>query len=307
MRTNLLWLILLLAPLSLSIISCDNNDDDDVTIDVMAELRADARFSTLVSALDQTNLDAVVSSLDGMTIFAPTNDAFTALGVDLSTLSDQELSDILLYHVLAARVESSDLASGQTYASTALAGPDSDDPGVSILIEVDSGVRINNTADVIEADIDADNGVIHAIDAVLLPLDVVGQAMANENFSELVGALGAASGNLVDVLQGDGPFTVFAPVNTAFEEIADVASGLTADQLAAVLTYHVVAGANILSNDLSDGQVVNTVNTATFTVNIGSSVTITDEQGGEATVILTDVQGTNGAIHVIDKVLLPQL
>ena len=96
-------------------------------------------------------------------------------------------------------------------------------------------------------------------------------------------------------------------VNTAFEEIADVAAGLTPDQLAAVLTYHVVGGANVLSTDLTDGQVVTTVNTGTFTVNIGSTVTITDEQGGEATVILTDVQATNGVIHVLDKVILPQL
>ena len=211
MRTNLLWLFLLLAPLSLTITSCDNDDDDDVTIDVMDELRDDSRFTTLVSALERTGLDATVSSLNAVTVFAPTNSAFTALGVDLTSLTDQELADILLYHVLTARVESSDLASGQSYASTAFAGPASSERGVSILIEVDNGVRINNAADVVEADISGDNGVIHAIDAVLLPLDVVGQALANDNFTELVGALGAASGNLVDVLQGDGPFTVFAP------------------------------------------------------------------------------------------------
>ena len=157
------------------------------------------------------------------------------------------------------------------------------------------------------ADIIGSNGVIHVVDAVIMPLDIVGHAVANSNFSELVGALGAASGDLVAILSGDGPFTVFAPVNSAFEAISDVVAGLDADQLAAVLTYHVVGGANVRSTQLTDGQQVNTVNGSSFTINLGAGATITDTQGNTVDIILTDVQATNGVIHVLDAVILPQL
>ncbi len=127
--------------------------------------------------------------------------------------------------------------------------------------------------------------------------------MNNSNFTSLVGALSAASGDLVNVLKGDGPFTVFAPVNAAFDEIADVAAQLSEDELAEVLKYHVVSG-NVLSSDLTNGMVVTTL-AGTFTVNIsGSNVTLTDESGATVNVIATNVQGTNGVVHVIDKVLL---
>ena len=133
---------------------------------------------------------------------------------------------------------------------------------------------------------------------------MVGHAAANGNFTELVGALGAASGDLVTVLQGTGPFTVFAPLNSAFEAISDVVATLSTDDLAGILTYHVVSG-NINSSVLSAGEVT-TVNTATFTVNIdGSDVSITDANGGVSNVVLTNVQATNGIIHAIDTVILP--
>ncbi|MCC6726219.1 MAG: fasciclin domain-containing protein, partial [Saprospiraceae bacterium] len=104
---------------------------------------------------------------------------------------------------------------------------------------------------------------------------------------------------------GDGPFTVFAPLNSAFDEISAVAATLNADQLAKVLTYHVVAG-NVVAGDLTDGMSVKTVNGENFTVTIsGSNVTITDAGGNVAKVVLTDVQATNGVIHVLDKVILP--
>ena len=119
--------------------------------------------------------------------------------------------------------------------------------------------------------------------------------------------MSTAPGDLVKVLSGEGPFTVFAPVNEAFEAIAEVAAGLTPDQLAAVLTYHVAGGANVRSEDLSNGQKVTTVNGASFEVGIGDKVTITDAQGNVTNVIMTDVQATNGVIHVIDKVILPKL
>ena len=307
MTNGIKWLMLLALPLMFTFVACDDDDDPQPEPSVADVASNDSRFSTLVGALDQAGLVDFVSTADGITVFAPTNDAFDALGIDLSTLTDQQLTDILTYHVIAAEIPSTDIGVGQTYAASALAGTSSA-YGVSQLIDNSNGtITINNTADVIIADVEARNGVIHAIDNVLLPPDIVDHAIANESFTALVGALGAASGDLVNVLKGEGPFTVFAPVNSAFEAIADVTATLSADQLASVLTYHVVPGA-IHASDLSNGQVVTTVNGDTFTVNInGSTVTLTDMTGAEATVVLTDVEGTNGVIHVLDKVILPQL
>lgn len=303
-----LFAFLFVSILSSTFIACA--DDDTVNPQpepqTIAQIAAgDDQFSTLVSALQRVNLVSVLDGAGNFTVFAPTNAAFTASGIDLNALSDEALTEVLLYHVLGAEVTSSAISDGQTYATTAAeTGPNGTQ--LSILIEKSGGnVKLNNVANVTTADIDATNGVIHVVDAVILPLDVVGHAVANSNFSELVGALGAASGDLVSVLSGNGPFTVFAPLNSAFDEIAAVTATLDADQLSKVLTYHVAAG-NVVSSALSDGMMVTSVNSETFTVNIGAGgVTLTDARGNVSTVVLTDVQGTNGVIHVLNKVILP--
>ncbi|MFK8009786.1 MAG: fasciclin domain-containing protein, partial [Saprospiraceae bacterium] len=202
---------------------------------------------------------------------------------------------------------SGDLAEGQTYASTASTyGPAGTQ--LSILIEKNSAgnVVINGTTNVSTADVDATNGVIHIVDEVLMPLDIVGHASVNSNFTSLVGALAAADGDLVNVLKGDGPFTVFAPLNSAFAAIQSTVDDLTTEQLSKVLTYHVASGNN-RSDTLSDGMEVPTVNTPEkFTVNIsGGVVTLTDANGDTSKVLLTDVQAKNGVIHVLESVIIP--
>ncbi len=300
---SMLFALLFTMPL----FSCSDDDNDTTPPQEQSivEIAAgDAQFSILVSALDRVGL---VSELEGdgpFTVFAPTDAAFQASGIDLNSLTDAQLREVLLYHVLGGEVKSTDLQDGQTYATTAATtGPGN--AQLSILIEKSNGVKINNVANVTTADVDATNGVIHIVDQVILPLDIVGHAAANTNFTSLVASLGAASGDLVNVLSGDGPFTVFAPLNGAFEDISDVTANLDADQLAKVLTYHVVSG-NVRSTALSDGMTVGTVNGESFTVNTGgANVTLTDSNGGVVNVVLTDVQGTNGVIHVLTEVLIP--
>jgi len=314
---NSIFKLLILAFLSISIVSCgdddgivlfpdgDNNDEETNTIvDIAA---GDDQFSTLVSALQRTNLVETLQGDGPFTVFAPTNDAFDALGVDLMTISDDDLTEILLYHVLPSVALTENLAQGQSYLSTAAeTGPD--DNALSLLVEISGGrITVNNSSNVTTADVDADNGVIHIIDSVLTPLDVVGHAQANSSFSSLVTALTGASGELVSVLRGDGPFTVFAPVNSGFDAIADVTATLSPDQLGSVLTYHVISGANVLSSDLSDNMVVSTVNGQEFTVLIGDNVQIQDAGGNLSDVIITDVQATNGVVHAISNVLIPTL
>lgn len=303
------WTLLLAIPFLF--VACGDDDEDPTPMpepmSIVEIATGDAQFSTLVAALQQADLVSVLEGTGPFTVFAPTNAAFTAAGIDLNTISDEALKEVLLYHVLGgAKINSGDLAEGQTYASTASTyGPDATQ--LSVLIEKSSnGVVLNGTTNVSTADVDATNGVIHIVDEVLMPLDIVGHASANSNFTSLVGALAAADGDLVNVLQGDGPFTVFAPLNSAFAAIQSTVDGLSAEQLAKVLTYHVASG-NVRSDVLTDGMEVSTVNSAEkFTVNIsGGVVTLTDSNGDTSTVLLTDVQAKNGVIHVLESVIIP--
>ena len=215
---NLLGLFLITF-VAISFVAC--SDDDDVTptpepqsiVEIASD---DAQFSTLVAALSRVNLVSTLEGAGPFTVFAPTNAAFEALGVDLSTISDEALTEILLYHVLGAEVMAGDIEDGQTYVTTAASTAPNNNQ-LSMLIEKANGVvTINNAATVTTADVDATNGVIHIVDAVIMPLDVVGHAVANSNFSSLVGALGSATGDLVTVLSGDGPFTVFCSSKQCF-------------------------------------------------------------------------------------------
>lgn len=139
--------------------------------------------------------------------------------------------------------------------------------------------------------------------------DIVALATGNENLSTLVTAVQAAG--LVETLQGEGPFTVFAPTNDAFTALpAGTLDTLlqpeNKEQLSAILTYHVVAG-EVKSSDLKDGQVVTTVQGGTLTVNIADGkVILTDAKGNKVNVVTADVDASNGVVHVIDGVVLPQ-
>ncbi len=298
------WILIFALPLFL--MACGDDDDAEPEPQSIVEIAAaDGQFSTLVAALTRVDLVSVLEGDGPFTVFAPTNAAFTASGVNLDNLSDEALTEVLLYHVLGAKVNAADIADGQTYVTTAATtGPG--DNQLSVLIEKENGnVSLNGAVNVTSADVEATNGVIHIVDDVILPLDVVGHASANSNFTSLVSTLGAASGDLVPTLQGAGPFTVFAPLNSAFDAISTTTATLDADQLSKVLLYHVVSG-NVRSTDLSDGMMVTSLNSdVTFTVNIDGSVTLTDISGNTSTVVLTDVQATNGVIHVLDAVIIP--
>ena len=304
-KLNLLFLALF-AVSTLTFISCSEDDDGPETTDLtIAEIVADDdRFSTLLTALERVDLDGVLNQDGPYTVFAPTNDAFA--GVDISSLSDAQLTNILLYHVLGANVASTDLIEGQTYTTTASTGGFGGNSPTALIERSGSNVTINGSISVIEADIESKNGVIHVIDGVMTPMSVVDIVTSNNQFTQLTDALVAAPGDLPGALSGAGPFTVFAPVNAAFQAISGTVAGLTPDQLASVLTYHVVAG-NARSNTLSDGDTPTTLQMEDVTVNIsGSNVTITDANGNVAEVEVADIQGTNGVVHMINMVLIPE-
>ena len=258
--------------------------------------------NTLEAAVIAAELDGPLSGEGPFTVFAPTDDAFAALpdGVVEALLMDPtgDLADILTYHVLAANVGSADLTDGQV--ATTLFGDD-----VTVTINAD-GIFIND-AQVIVADLVADNGVVHVIDAVLLPspavpATVVDIIVESDHHNTLEAAVIAAE--LAGPLSGEGPFTVFAPTDAAFDALPDgMLEMLLMDptgDLADILTYHVLA-ADVRAADLSDGQVATTL--------LGEDITVTINTDGifinDAEVIVANILAENGVVHVIDAVLTP--
>jgi transforming growth factor-beta-induced protein len=305
MKTNkmLIFSGLLLAMLSIGLTSCAKDDEAVVSPSIVEIATSNADFSILAQALVKADLVNTINASENLTVFAPTNAAFNALfsqlGVSgLSELPAATLKPILLYHVLGGKVTSGQITPGYAYTLS----PGKGNKTLVIKIDTQSGVTINKTTSVTQADIMASNGVIHVIDKVLLPVSIVDIALNDATFSTLVAALVKAE--LVETLKGDGPFTVFAPTNDAFTALFTTlgVSGiadLTKEQLVPILLYHVVSG-NVLSTSLSSGNVA-TLNPKPIVISVGSGVTINTN----ASVVAADVQGNNGVIHVINKVLVP--
>ncbi|WP_421919351.1 fasciclin domain-containing protein [Marinifilum sp.] len=291
-------------------VSCEDDDDmpDEMPMEknIVETVVGNNNFSILATALTKAELITALNGDEPLTVFGPTNEAFEQLFDDLEIsgiddLSAEVLSPILLYHVLGFQAKSSDLSDG--YVET-LSKFKQSDFGINLLIDLDSGVELNGSADVTTADVMTTNGVIHIIDEVLLPPDVVDIAIDNGNFSHLVKAVIKA--DLVDALKAEGPFTIFAPTDAAFEALFDELeiSGiddLTAEDLTPILTHHVVSG-NVRAADVITGSVPTLNTEADIEIDAGESGVILN---GLSKVILTDVQGFNGVVHVIDKVLIP--
>jgi uncharacterized surface protein with fasciclin (FAS1) repeats len=290
----------------------DEMDKMDQTIVDIAV--SDENFSTLVTALEAAGLVEALQAEGPFTVFAPTNEAFAALpeGALDGLLADTEaLSSVLLYHVVSGAVKADEVVSldGQEVATLS---------GEAVKVMIDGESVMINEAKVIVTDIEASNGVIHVIDAVLLPpaeemsddeMDKMDQtivdiAVSDENFSTLVTALDAAG--LVEALQAEGPFTVFAPTNEAFDALPEGAlEALVADPeaLTDVLLYHVAEGKAMAADVVElDGQKVETLLGQYLDVMIDGDAVMLDN----AQVVITDIEASNGVIHVIDSVLLPE-
>jgi transforming growth factor-beta-induced protein len=267
----------------------------------------DSRFTTLVAAVQAAGLVDTLNSDGPFTVFAPTDDAFAALpeGTVESLLEDPEgaLTQILLYHVVAAAVPAADVVELDSAVTV---------QGEEISIEVvDGSVILNGEVEVIITDIEASNGIIHVIDAVLLPPSLTAEelpsiadiAAGDENFSTLVAALDAAG--LVEVLAGEGEFTVFAPTNDAFAALPEgTVEALLEDpegDLTQILLYHVVDGI-AMAEDVVALDSVTTIQGEAVSIEIVDGNVILN---GEVQVIITDIEASNGVIHVIDGVLLP--
>jgi uncharacterized surface protein with fasciclin (FAS1) repeats len=297
-------------------ISCDNDDDMPVDNTITGIAKTNSNLTILVQALVKADLAGTLQGTGPFTVFAPTDAAFTAFlkTTPYATLNDvpkEVLTQILLNHVVSGKVKSTDLSTG--YVKTLAKSTTSGTNTMSMYVDLTSGVKLNGVAKVTTADVMASNGVIHVVDAVINLPTIVTHATANANFTSLVGALTkAGQPNFVSILSGTGPFTVFAPTNDAFTafntELAPGGiAGVSSANLTKVLQYHVVSG-NILAASLTEGQIVSTLQTPqTFTVQLAGGAKIKDANNRISTIVATDVQCSNGVIHVLNKVLLPTL
>ena len=309
---------LLVGCLFLSGLFLTSCSDDDTTtpevVDIVTTAQNTDDLSTLVAALERVNLATTLQGNGPFTVFAPTNAAFQALldsnpaWNSLDDIDDATLTSVLLFHVLAAEVRAADLT--DSYVTTLSTGPNNEQ--TVLQIDVTGGVKFNGNANPVTTDVEATNGVVHIIDAVMLPPDVVSLALTNDNFSILVAALTRSdlTTDYVSVLSGDGPFTVFAPTNAAFEALLNSnpdwnsLDDIPVATLEAVLNYHVVGSANVQSKQLSDNMEVETLG-GMLMVDLTDGAKLETTSSQSVNIILTDVQGTNGVIHAVDTVLLP--
>ena len=312
----------LVVTISCFAFSCNNDDDgysapeepQSTTITALASESND--LSILVSALQAAGLDSTLDSEGSFTVFAPTNAAFENFLADnnFSGLSDipvDVLTQVLLNHVIAGEVFSTSLTT--SYGNT-LATQNGSGENLSIYIDTSNGVTLNGVSNVSVADVDASNGVIHIVDAVIGLPTIATFATTNSALSILVDALAYAdTGNptvpYIDTVSNPtaGPFTVFAPTNDAFVDLLgeleiSALTDLTPAQIDTVLLYHIV-GANVQSSQLQTG-VVSTLG-GDITAD-ATAFTLTDPNDRVSNIItaLVDIQAANGVVHVIDKVIL---
>ena len=271
----------------------------DTPNDIPRTAQCTGQHNSLVSSVIQAELLETLQGDGPFTVFAPTDQAFTNAGIDLASLDNPEgkaaLADILLYHVLDGEVPAANVTDCLS-ATTINGNPLSFTVGDSVMV---------NGATVTATDVPTSNGIIHVIDKVLLPTatpnDIPRTAQCTGIHDSLVAAVVQAE--LLETLQGEGPFTVFAPTDQAFADAGIDLAALDNEEgkaaLADILLYHVV-GSEVPSSGVEECGTATAVNGNTLSFGVGDAVTVNG-----ATVTLPDVATSNGIIHVIDKVLMP--
>jgi transforming growth factor-beta-induced protein len=259
-------------------------------------------FKTLAAALGAADLVGALKGAGPFTVFAPTDEAFAKLPAGtVDTLLKPEnkakLAAILKYHVVSGKVMAADVV--KVKGAVTLNGQRVD-------VKVDGKTVNIDTAKVATPDISCSNGVIHVIDSVILPAsDNIPTVATNAGkFKTLLSAVKAAG--LVETLSGEGPFTVFAPTDEAFakvapETLADLLKPENKAKLAAILTYHVVPG-RVYSEAAVAAKTAKTVQGGSVTIKVTDAGAMVDN----AKIIATDVDASNGVIHIIDSVIMPK-
>lgn len=270
-------------------------------VETVVDVALDNGFTTLATAVIQEELlPALTDPLASYTVFAPTNAAFdnlaTALGTNIAgLLALPNLTDVLTYHVLGSEVAAAGVTNGAVVAPLS-------STNTLKLTKKSTGDVFVNQAKVTTADVFADNGVVHVLDAVVLPVETVVDIALDNGFTTLATAV--IQEELLPALTNPlASYTVFAPTNTAFDNLAtalgtNIAGLLALPNLESILLYHVI-GTELLSGSLMNGPVT-TLNGQTVNVTVSGGVKINNSN-----VTTPDLLSDNGVVHVIDAVLVP--
>lgn len=308
----------------LGITACSDDDDNNgpsVQATTVVDVALANNLTSLAAALEATDLVTTLQGSGPFTVFAPDNDAFdallTATGLDLNNLSSTEealVRNILLNHVIVGQnLSSTDLVNaGSGYTNVAATGPNGEN--LSLYFNTANGVEINGQSTVTSANLTATNGTVHIVDTVIDLPTIATFATSNPSLSILVDALVYADTGMPTVPyintvsdSAAGPFTVFAPSNDAFVDLLaelniSALTDLDTATVDAVLTYHIVTD-NVQSSGLPNGAVTTIGGDITAD---NTNFTLTDPNGRVSNIVTTlvDIQGINGVVHVIDKVIL---
>ena len=293
MKKSLVYLTLTLLIASTLPLSVNADANDDIPTNAAGT----GVHDSLVAALTHVDLVTTLQGTGPFTVFAPTDQAFTDAGIDLNDFQTSEekdtLANILLHHVVAGSVPSSAVTDGMLATMV---------NGDKVKFGVNAGTVTVGTATVTSADVQSSNGIIHVIDKVLMPpVDIPATAQTTGIHNSLVAAVIQA--DLLPILQGPGPFTLFAPTDQAFTDagidLAALDTPTGKQTLSDILLYHVISS-EVQASDVTDCLSVDATNGQPLSFTVGNTVKVND-----ATVTSTDVVTSNGLIHVIDKVLTP--
>lgn len=306
--------VLLLAVVTLS---CNNDDDaGGPTVSLLEIAQQQNSLSIFVQAVERAEITETLQANQAFTVLAPSNTAFNEFflqngysGIDAVPVA--VLKQLMLNHVITADIDAEEFNPG--YLSTNAVGASSSNR-MSLFIDTVSGVKFNGNTTLITPNLDARNGVLHIVDRVISLPTVYDHIAANPALSTLRGALNQNPGSgLVATLSGttNAPFTVFAPQNTAFtlfleETQNDVLTDFTSAELESILNYHIIESENVLSPEFFNNQVLTARNGQNFTITLsGGGKKAIDVNSRASNIIFTDIQASNGIIHVLDKVMMP--
>ena len=304
-----------------SLQSCSNDDEvyDMEEQTISAKIISSMNYTYLAYALQKTNLSSVLNGTDKYTLMAPSNMAFRAFlrnnGFNtIDEVPENLLKQVLLNHVLKNELEYRDIETG--YYKTVALSEASLVPLSIYINQVNMRVTLNGEARITQGNVRASNGIIHAVNRVIPLPSIVTFAKADQELTNLLIALTRsdltvdfASILSTDVGTSPAPFTVFAPTDQAFMDLlielgAQSLSDIDEPTLKSTLSYHVIGETNALSTDLTDNLQLNTLG-GPITANVSGGATLTDGNNRVSKIIAADIQASNGVIHLIDKVILP--
>lgn len=337
MKTKLIKLSALALALCLSLTSCSDDDNNNaMPQNSIADIAAsNSNFSILAQAVERAGLTATLDGNGQFTVFAPTNAAFNAYLAttpysNINEVPVAALKNLLLNHVIGAEVMSGAVATGYIDTMSPM-GTMTNAPMISMYVNksgntitINGGASNGGTTVINEsADIDASNGVIHAVNNVIAIPTIVNHVVANPDFDTLQAVVTSnASGTFGDQsavfsalnsVTASAPVTVFAPNNAAFTAAttgSGFAVGATPAQVSKVLQYHVTAAGNVRSTQLTNNQAIPTITQPSQNLMVmigGGNVDIKDSANNLSRVYQADIQASNGVIHGVSRVLQPQL